>query len=117
MKRLEDSILEEAEDGRLCTAWHIRPVQAALVLEDTLAIRPQWGEWPRGLGSLCKARQRRAIQAVIQARRFELVCWEAAQSPNVMSREMGWAAEAKMPAAESEAKVVVAPYRLQLLRH
>lgn len=114
MRRPEDSVLEEAEDGRLCTAWHIRPAaQAASVLEDTLAIQPQWGEWPRGLGSLCRARRRKAIQAVIQARRFELVCWEAAQSPSVMSREMGLAAEAKMPAAGSGAKVVVAPYRLQ----
>ena len=53
-----------------------------------------------------------ATQAATQARRFELVYLEAAQSPSVMSREMDWAAEAKMPAAEPEAKAVVAPWCL-----
>lgn len=53
-----------------------------------------------------------AIQAVIQDRLFELVCWGGAQSLSVMSREMGLAEEAKMPAAESGGAAVVAPWCL-----
>lgn len=107
--------LGPADDARWRTALNIQLVRAVFVVEDTSAIQLEVGEWPRARGSCCRARRRRATPAATQAHPFELVCWEAAQTPIVRSRETGLAAAAKMPAvepatAEPGAGAAVAPW-------